>query len=62
MELVGRNVRPNVQVAFDRTVDRGMQFFESLKAVGLKHAGDAWGQVELEKEGGKTIPGDKAGL
>ena len=51
-----------MQVAFDRTVDRGMQFFESLKAVGLKRAGDAWGQVELEKEGGKTIPGDKAGL
>lgn len=37
------------EVAFDRTVDRGMQFFDGLKA-------------ELEKEGAKVVPGDQAFL
>eukprot|EP00438_Fugacium_kawagutii_P003000 Skav233479 [mRNA] locus=scaffold1310:47865:55549:+ [translate_table: standard] len=37
------------EVAFDRTVDRGMQFFDSLKA-------------DLEKEGAKVVPGEQAGL
>lgn len=37
------------EVAFDRTVDRGMQFFDSLKA-------------ELETEGADMVPGDKAFL
>eukprot|EP00435_Cladocopium_sp_Y103_P075300 s16_g56.t1 len=37
------------EVAFDRTVDRGMQFFDGLKA-------------DLEKEGAKVVPGDQAFL
>eukprot|EP00434_Breviolum_minutum_P013334 symbB.v1.2.011750.t3/scaffold750.1/size323489/2 len=37
------------EVAFDRTVDRGMQFFDGLKA-------------ELEKENAKVVPGEQAFL